>query len=147
MGLLCAAVLPMGSQGLPTLVGTPTPNRLILAQVLLGITLLALPSHALAQEASEVPLGDIARSFRKKPAPAQAVIDVDDDNLSKAMDEAAARHAAGTSPVFALDPQKNDSKKTFALSSPDVTCSLNFTAKNTSPFSDPLLLDELPRAE
>jgi hypothetical protein len=109
--------------------------------------LLALPSRASAQEGSEAPLGDVARSFRKKPA-AQAVINVDDDNLSKAMDEAAARHAAGASPVFALDAQKNDPlRKSFALSSPDVTCSLNFTAKTTSPFSDPLMLDDLPRAE
>jgi len=109
--------------------------------------LLALPSRASAQEGSEAPLGDVARSFRKKPA-AQTVINVDDDNLSKAMDDAAARHAAGASPVFALDAQKNDPlRKSFALSSPDVTCSLNFTAKTPSPFSDPLLLDDLPRAE
>jgi hypothetical protein len=115
--------------------------------LLSGIALLALPSRASAQEGSEAPLGDVARSFRKKPA-AQAVINVDDDNLSKAMDDAAARHAAGASPVFALDAQKNDPlRKSFALSSPDVTCSLNFTAKTTSPFSDPLLLDDLPRAE
>ena len=109
--------------------------------------MLALPSRASAQEGSEAPLGDVARSFRKKPA-AQAVINVDDDNLSKAMDDAAARHAAGASPVFALDAQKNDPlRKSFALSSPDVTCSLNFTAKTTSPFSDPLMLDDLPRGE
>jgi hypothetical protein len=115
--------------------------------LLSGIALLALPSRASAQEGSEAPLGDVARSFRKKPA-AQAVINVDDDNLSKAMDDAAARHAAGASPVFALDAQKNDPlRKSFALSSPDVTCSLNFTAKTPSPFSDPLLLDDLPRAE
>src|SRR5438045_8093419 len=99
----------MDSQGLSSLVRTPTPNRLMLSLLLSGTLLLALPSRAVAQDGSEAPLGDIARSFRKKPAPAQAVIDVDDDNLSKAMDEAAARHAAGASPVFALDLQKNDS--------------------------------------
>jgi hypothetical protein len=125
----------------------PTPNRLLLIVLVSGIAWLALPSQVSAQDASEAPLGDVARSFRKRPASAQAVVNVDDDNLSKAMDDAAARHAAGASPVFALDPQKNDSKKSFALSSPDVTCSLNFTAKTTSPFSDPLMLDDLPRAE
>jgi hypothetical protein len=125
----------------------PTPNRFTLVLLVSGILSLALPSRAFAQDGSEASLGDVARSFRKKPSPVQSVINVDDDNLSKAMDDAAARHAAGASPVFALDPQKNDSKKSFALSSPDVTCSLNFTAKTTSPFSDPLLLDDLPRAE
>jgi hypothetical protein len=121
---------------------------LILIVLLSGMALLALPSQASAQDASEAPLGDVARSFRKKPAPAQSVINVDDDNLSKAMDDAAARHAAGASTVFALDPQKTDAgKKAFQTSSPDVTCSLNFTSKTTSPFSDPLLLDDLPRAE
>jgi hypothetical protein len=126
----------------------PTPNRLLLIVLVSGIARLALPSQASAQDASEAPLGDVARSFRKRPAPTQAVVNVDDDNLSKAMDDAAARHAAGASPVFALDPQKNDAgKKGFQTSSPDVTCSLNFTAKTTSPFSDPLLLDDLPRVE
>lgn len=130
------------------LVRTPTPNRLILIALVSGMALLALPSQASAQDASEAPLGDVARSFRKRPASAPSAINVDDDNLSKAMDEAAARHASGASPVFALDAQKNDPlKKSFALSSPDVTCSLNFTAKTPSPFSDPLLLDDLPRAE
>lgn len=127
---------------------TPTPNRLLLIVLVSGIALLATPSRPSAQEASEAPLGDVARSFRKKPASAPAAINVDDDNLSKAMDEAAARHAAGASPVFALDPQKTDAgKKGFQTSSPDVTCSLNFTAKTPSLFSDPLLLDDLPRAE
>ena len=114
-----------------------TPNRLIFALLLSGTLL--LPSRASAQD-SDAPLGDVARSFRKKPAPAEAVID--DDNLSKAVDDAATRRAAGASPVFALAP----ADKSPHVSSPDVTCSLSFTAKSSA-FSDPLLLDDLPRAE
>jgi hypothetical protein len=86
-------------------------------------------------------LGDVARSFRRKPAASDAVID--NDNLSKVVDEAESRRAAGAAPVFSLDP----GGKSFHVSSPDVTCSLSFSAKTTSLLSDPLVLDELPRAE
>ena len=101
-----------------------------------------MPSQASAQEDSDAPLGDIARSLRKKPVPSHAIINVDDDNLSKVMDDAESRRASGGSPMFSLDP----GAKSFHVSSPDVTCSLSFTAK-TSALSDPLLLDDLPRAE
>jgi len=92
-------------------------------------------------DTGDAPLGDVARSFRKKPAPAESV--VDNDNLSKVVDDAESRRAAGSSPVFSLDA----GGKSFHVSSPDVTCSLSFTAKNSSLLSDPLLLDELPRSE
>ena len=68
---------------------------------------------------------------------------IDNDNLSQVVDDAESRRAAGSSPVFSLDP----GGKSFQVSSPDVTCSLSFTAKTTSLLSDPLVLDELPRAE
>lgn len=126
---------------------TTTPNRLILALFAAGTlagALLALPSRASAQD-TDAPLGDVARSLRKKPAPSQAVINVDDDNLSKVMDDAETRRASGASPIFSLDPG-GPGGKSFHVSSPDVTCSLSFTAK-TSSLSDPLLLDDLPRAE
>lgn len=128
---------------------TTTPNRLILALLVAGsfagTCLLALSSRASAQADTDAPLGDIARSLRKKPGPSPAVINVDDDNLSKVMDDAASRRASGASPVFSLDPG-GPGGKSLHLSSPDVTCSLSFTAKSSS-LSDPLLLDDLPRAE
>src|SRR5271155_5504839 len=106
--------------------------------------LLALPSALCAQEDSgDTPLGDVARSLRKKAGAPAPVVDVDNDNLSKVVDDAEIRRAAGSSPVFSLDP----GAKTFQISSPDVSCSLSFTAKTTSLLADPLLLDELPRAE
>jgi len=106
------------------------------------MALLVLPTLVCAQEDSgDTPLGDVARSFRKKMVSSETVID--NDNLSKVVDDAESRRAAGSSPVFSLDP----GAKNFRVSSPDVTCSLSFTAKTASLLSDPVLLDELPRSE
>jgi hypothetical protein len=117
-------------------------NRWKFVLLFLGTILLGLSSYVRAQEEEgEAPLGDVARSFRKKTAPAEAVID--NDNLSKVVDDAGIRRAAGSSPVFSLDP----GERSFNLSSPDVTCSLSFSGKTTLLVSDPLLLDELPRSE
>jgi len=122
-------------------VPTPTQNRLKLALLVSGILLLALPMCLTAQDAGDAPLGDVARSFRKKPPSSEVV--VDNDNLSKVVDDAESRRAAGSSLVFSLEP----SGKNFHVSTPDVTCSLSFSAKTSSLLSDPLLLDELPRSE
>jgi len=103
---------------------------------------MALPPWVNAQDdPGDTPLGDVARSFRKKTASSETVID--NDNFSKAMDDAESRRAAGSSLVFSLDPEG----KSFHVSSPDVSCSLSFTAKTSSLLSDPFLLDELPRSE
>jgi hypothetical protein len=101
---------------------------------------MAIPPCLLAQEGGEIPLGDVARSLRKKAAAADAVID--NDNLSKAVEEAESRRAAGSTMVFSVSP----SGKNFRVSSPDVTCSLSFSAKATSLLSDPMI-DELPHSE
>ncbi len=140
-------VCPVTSASLPALttiavVRVFTPSRLRIL-LLAGILLLALPPRVCAQDPGDTPLGDVARSFRKKPAAPEALINVDNDNLSKVMDAAAARHAASASPVFTLDP----GGKSFRVSSPDVSCSLSFTAKTSSLLTDPLLLDDLPREE
>ena len=120
---------------------TPKPRRLRSIFLVWGIFLLALPACLRAQDANDTPLGDVARSFRKKTVTSDAVID--NDNLTKVVDDAEGRRAAGASPVFTLDP----GGKNFHVSSPDVTCSLSFSAKTTLPLSDPLLLDDLPRSE
>ena len=117
-------------------------NRTRLALLVSGLLILAVSPYVCAQEdANDAPLGDVARSLRKKPAPSEAVID--NDNLSQLMDDAEAKHAAGTSLVFSLDP----AGKNFQISSPDVTCSLSFSAKTSVLVTDPILLDELPRSE
>lgn len=108
-----------------------------------GLLLLALPPCVYAQESTDdMPLGDVARSFRKKAAaPSETIID--NDNLSKVMDEAESKHVAGGSLVFSLDP----AGKNLQVSSPDVTCSLSFTSKASALLTDPVMLDELPRSE
>jgi hypothetical protein len=124
-------------------VPTLTPTRLTLTLLVLGMLMLALPPCLTAQDAGDTPLGDVARSFRKKPAASEVV--VDNDNLSKVVSDAESRHVAGSSPVFSLDP----AGKSFRVSSPDVTCSLSFSAssKTSALLNDPLMLDELPRGE
>jgi hypothetical protein len=108
--------------------------------LLAGLLVLSLPPRLCAQE-DETPLGDIARSLRKKPPTPEAVID--NDNISKVMEDAEDHHASGSSMIFSFDP----GGKNFKVSSPDVTCSLSFTAKSSSLLSDPLTMDELPRSE
>lgn len=104
--------------------------------------IVVLPTRLRAQgDSGDTPLGDVARTLRKKTASPDAVID--NDNLPKVMESAQSRRATGSSPVFSLDP----GGKNFRVSSPDVTCSLSFTAKTSSLLSDPMMLDELPRGE
>ncbi|MFZ0815803.1 MAG: hypothetical protein WAM78_09805, partial [Candidatus Sulfotelmatobacter sp.] len=113
-----------------------------LAMLVAGLLLLALPPCVYAQDGTdEMPLGDVARSFRKNAAPSETIID--NDNLSKVMDEAESKHAAGGSLVFSLDP----AGKNLQVSAPDVTCSLSFSSKTSALLSDPVMLDELPRSE
>ena len=81
----------------------PNPKRLRFVFLVWGMILLGSVSYACAQEdGGDTPLGDVARSFRKKTPPAEAV--VDNDNLSKVVDDAESRRAAGASPVFSLEP-------------------------------------------
>jgi hypothetical protein len=117
-----------------------TPNRLMSALLVTGMLLLALPLRVVAQDTGDTPLGDVARNLRKKTASGTVI---DNDNLSKVVDDAQSQRAAGSSPVFSLDP----SGRGFHVSSPDVTCSLSFSGKASSLLSDPLMLDELPRSE
>lgn len=118
------------------------PNRLTMALLLSGMLLLAWAPSAYAQDdTGDTPLGDVARSLRKKPASSETV--VDNDNLSKVVEDAESRRAAGSSLVFSLAP----AGKSLRVSSPDVSCSLSFSARTSSLLSDPAALDELPRSE
>ena len=74
-----------------------------------------------AQDA-DLPLGDVARSYRKSSSDSRPVID--NDNLPVMMDKAEAERL-NSKPVFSIDP----SGKTFRMSSPDGSCSLSFDAK------------------
>jgi hypothetical protein len=116
--------------------------RLRLIFLILGAFLLGLSQSATAQDdPNETPLGDVARNFRKKPAAPEVIID--NDNLSKVVEDAENHRSSSSTMVFSLDP----AGKNFRVSTPDVSCSLSFNAKATALLSDPLMLDELPREE
>ena len=118
----------------------PTSIRFTLALLLSTMIVLALPRASAQEDPDDVPLGDVARSLRKNPAPPETVID--NDNFWQVVDDAESRREAGAL-LVSLDP----GAKSFNVSSPDVTCSLSFTAKTASLISDPPVLNELPRSE
>jgi hypothetical protein len=122
--------------------------RLILALPLLLAAL--LPIRLAAQDdqnadpnadPNDAPLGDVARTFRKKTPPSQSVID--DDNLSKVMEQAESHHESGSALRFLMASGSNG----FHVSAPDVTCSLAFTANVKSLLSNQYAQMELPPGE
>lgn len=109
---------------------------------MVAILVTALAPFVAAQEdPSDTPLGDLARSFRKKATTSQEVID--NDNLSRVMDEVQSRRASGSSLVYSLSGEA----KTFQVSAPDVSCSLSFTANTKALLSSQYAQLELPSTE
>ncbi len=95
-------------------------GRRFLLLLVVGATL--VPARLLAQsDPDDVPLGDVARSLRKK-APTKPVID--DDNLSQVMQEADSRKGFGSSLRFLMAGDLSG----FRVSAPDVTCNLSFSS-------------------
>lgn len=114
--------------------------RLVLVLPMLAAMILC--GRALAQDdPNEMPLGDVARSLRKKTPPTQPVID--DDNLPEAMRKAESRRGFGASLRFLMAGEG----KGFQVSAPDVTCSLSFTANVKSLLSKQYAEMELPAAD
>jgi len=115
--------------------------------VLFGL-FLCPPGWTQSQD-NPVPLGDLARSFRKKaqpaptapPRPARAIID--NDNLSQIMDEVENQRLTRATFLYSFD----SAGKTFQVSSPDVTCSLSFNANATSLLARPYVPINLPEEE
>jgi hypothetical protein len=104
---------------------------------------LLLPTLAWGQfESNDTSLGDFARSLRQtRQAPANTVID--NDNLSQVMDAVQSQKLASGSLLFSFDKDA----KSFEISSPDVTCSLAFTAQAASLLADPYVAKEVPASE
>jgi hypothetical protein len=92
-------------------------------------------------DSNDVPLGDVARSLRKKTSPSQDVID--DDNLTKVMEQAESRHALGSSLTFLMAGEN----KEFQVAAPDATCSLSFSANAKTLLSNAYAQMELPPGE
>jgi hypothetical protein len=103
---------------------------------------LFLGQAALAQSDDPVSLGDLARSVRKSKAPVAAPLVIDNDNLSKVMDEVQA-HRITLKPPVPPAPRARE----FSLTSPDGTCSLSFNADTASSLNAPYVSEDLPPAE
>jgi hypothetical protein len=118
-------------------------SEIRLALALLAALLPALMvAPMLAQDdPNDAPLGDVARSLRKKTPSTQQVID--DDNLSNVMRQAESRHAPGSALRFLM---AGDSKG-FQVSVPDATCSLSFNANAKSLLSSQYAQMDLPPGE
>jgi len=114
--------------------------HLLSAVLILG---LFTPVLVVAQSDNPEPsLGDDARALRKsKAAPAPPVV-IDNDNLSQVMDDVQNRRLKDTV-LFSVDA----AGKNLKVSSPDVTCSLSFSAQATSLLSDPFVPQDLPASE
>ncbi len=113
--------------------------RLLALPVLLAVLMSVRMSAQ--DDPNDMPLGDVARSLRKKGASSQKVID--DDNLPQVMQEADSHHVFGSSLKFLM---AGDSKG-FQVSAPDVTCSLSFTANVKSLLSSQYAQMDLPTGE
>ncbi len=121
------------------------PSRFCASLLMLAIffILIGSPARMRAQDdADAVPLGDIARSLRRQEASPTPETVIDNDNLGRVMENAENRRG-DSSLLYSLDPGTNN----FRVSSPDVTCSLSFSANSSSLLADPLGLNDLPRTE
>jgi len=112
----------------------------MLARLVVGLSLM-MPAVLVAQELddSDTPLGDVARNLRKQVPPSQQEI-IDNDNLSKVMDDVDSHRAARSSLMYSIDRPG----KAIQVSAPDVTCSLAFSANVKSLLASSYVQMELP---
>ena len=110
----------------------------MLASLAVGLSLLT-PAVIAAQELDDTPLGDVARNLRKQSPPSQQEI-IDNDNLSKVMDDVDSHRATRNSLMYSID----GAGKAFQVSAPDVTCSLSFSTNVKSLLASSYVQMELP---
>lgn len=108
--------------------------------MLCPISLLAQDPAVPADDA--VSLGDLARFVRRSKAPVSTPLVIDNDNLSKVMDEVQAYRLRGR-PRAATAPRSRE----FLLSSPDGNCSLSFNAATATSLNLPYVAEDMPPAE
>lgn len=116
-------------------------NRTLHCRAVWLLFVLSCPLSLLAQSDDAVSLGDVARVARRGKAPVAAPLVIDNDNLSKVMDEVETHR-------MTLKPQAPPAShaREFALSSPDGTCSMSFSANGASP-NPAFVAEDLPPAE
>ena len=109
--------------------------------IVAAVALMATPIFLAAQDdASETPLGDIARNLRKKN-PAQPVID--NDNLGTVMEQVQLQRLAVNSVQSSIDA----GGETFQISSPTANCRLSFSANSKALLSSQYTQMQLPASE
>jgi len=102
------------------------------------IALMSSTSLFAQADPNDEPLGDVARTLRKKNAESKPVID--DDNLPQAIERVNSSRGFGSSLRFLMAGEA----KGFQVAAPDVTCSLSFTANVKSLLSGQYSEMELP---
>lgn len=119
------------------------PGFVLLA--VLGPVLLSAERGAAQTDSNDVPLGDVARSLRKKnPQPEQVI---DDDNLSQVMKQVEnSRELAGSNGPILQYAMAGESK-TFQVSAPDATCSLSFTSNAKALLSSQYAQMQVPASD
>ena len=98
---------------------------------------------AAQDDANDVPLGDVARTMRKKIPATKTPVNhavIDDDNLPQVMKQAEQQHRPGSALRYLMDGTSSN----FRISAPDVTCSLAFTANVKAMLSKQYAEMELP---
>lgn len=88
-------------------------------------------------QSDDLPLGDVARSFRKSQAPSQKVID--NDNLPQVMEQGETRKWLAPKPV-ALKP----APQLINFQSPNITCALSFNGGGTDSLANAPHPERLP---
>jgi len=119
---------------------TEMPKLHLIYVVVLG-ALVPICSLAQNDAANDISLGELARALRQRRTPVVQTV-IDNDNMSKIIDQAEAHRQAG-SLMFSFD----SAGKTFNVSSPDVICSLSFNANAASLLSTPFISQQLPESE
>jgi len=94
---------------------------------------------AAQDDPNDVPLGDVARNMRRKSPPPQDVID--NDNLSKVMNQAEASHTWASVLKVLTGESANH------VSTPNVTCSLSFNASPKLMLSSQYAQMDLPASD
>jgi hypothetical protein len=110
--------------------------------MLLALLALMAPQLSAQSDDSSMPLGDIARALRKSKAAPEKVV-IDNDNLDKVMEQGEKDHLKGNV-RFDLEGANRNGR----ISSPDVTCSLSFSAQGSDVNSnDAFTAQDLPHGE
>jgi len=131
-----------------------TLGQIFCRGLILAVCGFLLSGSAWAQaEDAPVPLGDVARSLRKKkeqpqspqpeapPKSARPIID--NDNFTQVLEQAETLHITHGNFLYTFD----GAARTFQVTAPDVSCSLSFNSRATSLLTRPFLQMDLPEEE